>query len=313
MRLADAVRQYLNALLADGHSRHTVRNAKSALKELGGFLQSVGVERIEQLDHDVLLRFREELSWRLTPKGAPLSPRSQAERLGHLRAFCRWMVAQDWLVADPSRRIPRPKKPQQIPKSILEPAEIRQILEQPDLATDAGYRDRVLLEVLYATGIRREEVARIKIEDVDTEAGYLIIREGKGRKDRVVPIGETTAKLIDTYVAGVRSDWIGADRDPHLFLNRFGRGMDPNAVWHVVKKHARSAKLRKNVSTHTLRHSCATHMLRNGAPIRHIQELLGHAQLSTTQVYTRVTINELKAVHARYHPSERTDEPKGKR
>lgn len=308
MRPADAVRRYLNAMTATGRSPHTVRGAKSALKELVAFLGTAEVDHVEQINHDVLLRYRETLSWRLTHKGAPLSPRSQSELLGHLRAFCRWMVAQDWLVADPSKRIPNPRKPQQLPKAILDEAEVQTILAQPDLHTATGYRDRVILEVLYSSAIRRAELAHIQLDDVDTGHGFLIVRKGKNRKDRAVPIGANVCALLDSYIAGVRADWPGAGQDRHLFLNRFGQGMGPNAVWQVVRKYSRAANIDRAVSTHTFRHSCATHMLRAGAPIRHLQEMFGHASVETTQVYTRLTITDLKAVHRRYHPRERDGE-----
>lgn len=310
MELTDAVRQYLNAMTAQGRSRCTVRSAKSALKEIVAFLKALAVTRIEQLDHDALMQYREELSWRLTPQATPLAPRSQAELLGHLRAFCRWLVAQDWLVSDPSKKIPNPKKPQQLPKAILEPREIDKILAQPDMTTALGFRDRVILEVLYATAMRREESANLLLEDIDTESGYVVIRQGKGRKDRVVPIGVQVCRLIDTYVTGVRADWVSSANDAHLFVKRCGQKLDPNAIWRVVRKYAAAANLSKPVSTHSFRHSCATHMLRNGAPIRHIQELLGHASLETTQVYTRITINDLKAIHQRYHPREQQETAK---
>ncbi len=304
MLLSDAVRRYLNAMVASGGSPHTVRGAKSALKELAAFLDSAGVTEVERVDHEALLRYREELSWRLTRKGTPLAPRSQSELLGHLRAFCRWMVAQDWLVSDPSKRIPNPRKPRPLPKAILDESEVQRILAQPDLHTPKEYRDRVILEVLYSSAIRREEVAHLQLNDVDTEHGFLIVREGKNRKDRAVPIGAGVCSLLQTYIAGVRADWIGAARDRHLFLNRFGQSMGPNAVWHVVRKYARAAKIDRTVSTHTFRHSCATHMLRAGAPIRHLQEMLGHESIETTQIYTRLTITDLKAAHRRYHPRE---------
>lgn len=308
MQLSNAVRRYLNAMTATGRSPHTVRGAKSALKELVAYLSAADVAHVEQINHDVLLRYRETLSWRLTEKGTPLSPRSQSELLGHLRAFCRWMVAQDWLVADPSKRIPNPRKPQQLPKAILDETEVQRILAQPDLHTATGYRNRVILEVLYSSAIRRAEVAHLQLDDVDTGHGFLIVREGKNRKDRAVPIGAAVCVLLVTYIAGVRADWPGADRDRHLFLNRFGQGMGPNAVWQVVRKYIRAANIDRAVSTHTFRHSCATHMLRAGAPIRHLQEMLGHASIETTQVYTRLTITDLKAVHRRYHPRERDGE-----
>jgi integrase/recombinase XerD len=307
MQLADAVRRYLNASLAEGKSVLTIRNARTAFKELIAHLANLGIERIEDLTHDALMAHREELAWRMTAKGTPLTARSQIERLGHLRAFCRYLVREDWLLADPSARLPNPKKPRALPRAILEEKEVSRILQQPDLRTARGYRDRVILEVLYSAALRREEVANLKTQNVDTATGYAHVREGKGGKDRVVPIGRNVCALIETYLAGVRGDWPNAQATDYLFLNRWGKRMDPNAVWAVVRKYAKQAGIKKPVSTHTFRHSCATHMLRAGAPIRHLQEMLGHAQLTTTQVYTRLTINDLKAVHGKYHPREQAE------
>ena len=191
MKLDDAIRQYLNAMNAMGRSPHTIRGAKSALKELNNFLQALDVSHIEHLDPDTLMHYREELAWRLTSKGTPLSPRSQSECLGHLRAFCRWLVDHDFLVGDPSAKIPNPKKPQTLPKVILDLKDVQKLFKQPDMTTATGYRNRVILEVLYSTAIRREETANIKLQDLDTEKGYLMIRQGKGQKDRVVPMGES--------------------------------------------------------------------------------------------------------------------------
>jgi integrase/recombinase XerD len=304
MLLADALRRYLNQLLAEGRSRHTVRDAKSALRELLAFLDGLGVADVGQLDHDTLLRYREEIAWRLTPKGTPLTVRSQLELIGHVHGFCRFLVAHGWLLADPSAKIPRPKKPRRLPRAIMDAKEVESILAAPDMTASRGYRDRVMLEILYSTAIRREELAKLHLNDIDPDGGYVFIREGKGRKDRVVPLGKSVCALLQNYLIVIRPDWIGADRDKHLFLNRWGKGMDPNAVWHVVRKHARAAGIDKPVSTHTFRHACATHMLRNGAPIRQLQEMLGHASLETTQLYTRVTINDLRAMHSRFHPRE---------
>ena len=172
MTLTDAIRQYLNAMITMDRSPHTIKHAKSALKGLHLFLQQLDVKDIEHLDHDTLMHYREELAWRLTPKGRPLALRSQSELLGHLRAFCRWLVTNDLLVGDPSEKIPNPKKPHQLPKAILEPKEVRKILQQPDMSTATGYRDKVMLDLLYSTAIRREEVANIKLDDLDTETEH---------------------------------------------------------------------------------------------------------------------------------------------
>ena len=310
MQLTDAVRRYLNTQLAEGKSRSTAKNAKAALKHLCAFLESMQVTTVAELDHDTLMAYREEVAWHVTPKGTPLSARSQSECLGHLRAFCRFIVREDWLMADPSLRIPNPKKPRPLPRAILEQKEVQAIMAQPDMRTARGQRDRVILEVLYSTAMRREEVSNLKMADVETATGYVHVRQGKGGKDRVVPLGKSVCALIDTYVAGVRDVWPNAEATDYLFLNRWGNRMGPDSVWAVVHKCVQWAGIKKPVSTHTFRHSCATHMLRNGAPIRHLQEMLGHVSLETTQIYTRITINDLKAVHGKYHPRENSDEKK---
>lgn len=307
MLLSDAGRRYLNAMMAEGRSRHTIRNTKSALKELTAFLATLSIEHVEQMSQDALLRYREELSWRQTSKGTQLCSRSQSERLGSLRALCRWLVSQDWLVTDPAKRIPNPRKPRQLPKAIMDPQEVDRILSLPNMRSPTGYRDRVILEVLYSSAIRREEAARLLLADVDMENGFLTVRQGKNGKDRAVPIGADVCRLLESYIAGVRAEWLRADEDAHLFLNRYGYGMEPAAVWHVVRKYARAAGIEKTVSTHTFRHSCATHMARAGAPIRHLQELLGHESIETTQVYTQLTITDLKVAHKRFHPREQGD------
>lgn len=304
MPLADALRRYLNQLLAQGRSRHTLRGARSALKQLMAFLDSIGIAAIAHLDHEALMRYREELAWRLTAKGTPLSVRSQLELLMHIAGFCRYLAAQGWLLADPSKNIPRPKKPRRLPRSIMETKEVERMLAAPDTTTLRGYRDRAILEVLYSTALRREEVANLLIDDIDTDGGYVYVREGKGSKDRVVPLGQSVCDLVKSYLTGIRPEWVNAAKGKHLFLNRWGKGMDPQAVAQVVHKYARRAGIEKPVSTHTFRHSCATHMLRNGAPIRQLQEMLGHASLETTQIYTRVTINDLRAMHSKFHPRE---------
>jgi integrase/recombinase XerD len=308
MQLTDARRLYLNHMLASGRSDCTVRGAKSALKQLLAFLTTLGVHLVAQLDREALMRYREELAWRLTAKGVPLAVRSQLELLGHVATFCRFGVDQGWWLTDPSATIPRPKKPSRLPRSTVDHNEVERLLASPDVGTLRGFRDRVMLEVLYSTALRREELANLLLEDLDVEGGYVFVREGKGSKDRVVPIGASVCDRLRSYLVEIRPQWPGLGTDRHVFLNRWGRGMGPNAVWAVVHKHARRAGLAKPVATHTLRHACATNMLRNGAPVRQLQEMLGHASLETTQLYTRVTINDLRAMHAKFHPSEQVSQ-----
>jgi integrase/recombinase XerD len=304
MLLTDAIRHYLNALLAQGSSLSTRINAKGALGHMQRFLSHLQVHTVAQLHHDALLQWREEIAWHTTAKGTPLAARSQGELLGHLRAWCRWLVREEYLLIDPSARILNPKKPQQLPRAMLERTEIVTLLKQPDLRTLTGYRNRVILEVLYSTALRRMEIANLKVYDVEPHSGYLTVRQGKGGKDRVVPLGAQVCRLMESYLLGIRCAWVQAQKTDYLFLNRWGQRMDPNAVWAVVHKYAKLAGIKKPVSTHTLRHACATHMLRNGAPVRYLQEMLGHQSLETTQGYTQVTINDLRAAHAQFHPRE---------
>lgn len=308
MLIREAIRQWQNHAALAGRSPLTLRGARSALKQFAEFMESEGIHEIARLDGTALLRYREDLSWRLTAKGTPLQIRSQLELLGHVSVFCRFLVERGWLLADPSRDLPRPRRPQRLPKAIVDLGELEHLLSLPDLQTLRGYRDRVMLEVLYSTAIRREELANLCVDEIDLESGYVFVREGKGSKDRVVPLGRSACDWLRSYLRGIRPDWpglkSGAQADRHVFLNRWGKGMTPNAVGAVVRKYAAMAALEKPVSTHGLRHACATHMLRNGAPIRQLQEMLGHASLETTQLYTRVTINDLRDMHARFHPRE---------
>jgi len=150
-------------------------------------------------------------------------------------------------------------------------------------------------------------MAYIKLHDLDLSSGYIRIN-GKGGKDRVVPVSQRVCDLVKNYILGVRPSFLQGDDPGYLILNRWGGQMDPNGIWQIVKRCVYLAGIKKNVTTHTFRHTCATHMLKNGAPVRHIQEMLGHESLESTQIYTRVTINDLKKIHTQYHPLETTEE-----
>lgn len=313
MRLTEAIASYLHAMTLEGRSPCTIRNACCALRELAGFMAGLSIGNIERITHEAMLEYRARLAQRPTARGTPLSPASQCEHLGCLRSFCRWMVAQAWLAADPMQRVPQPRRRRQLPRAILEPEEVALLCSLPDMRTAAGYRDRVILEILYSSALRRAEVANLALDDLDTRRGYLFVRQGKNGKDRVVPVGRQVCDLINRYVAEVRPGWPRLGGGARLFLNRFGHGMHPIGVWHIVRKYVRRAAIDKPISTHSFRHSCATHMARAGAPIRHLQELLGHASVETTQIYTQLTINDLKDAHRRFHPREQACRRQGVR
>ena len=265
------------------------------------FLEAEKIFRIEDLTREVLEEYQQELAFHLTAKGSLLSPLTQSRTLTMIRGFTRFLREKDYLLHDPGESLKLPKKPKRLPKVILSQSEINKLLNAPDIQTNKGYRDRIILEILYDTAIRRAEVAHIKIADLDLKAGYIHVL-GKGNKERIVPLSKSVCELTQNYIIFVRPAYIAQD-DGYLILNYQGQKLSETAIWKIVRHYADLARIKKTVTTHTLRHTCATHMLRNGAPVRHLQEMLGHASLDSTQVYTRVTINDLKKIHAKYHPS----------
>ncbi len=304
MKIRTLIPGYLEELKVLNRSPLTIRNIRNALKQMVLFLESEGVVDLEQLNHEALALYQEELTYRLTDKGKQLSVRTREKYLCSIRGFTIYLYEKDYLAANLSKGIKLPKQPKRLPKVILDAAEIKKLLAAPNMQTNDGYRNRIILEILYDTGIRAAEMAAIKTRDLDLTNGYLTIRSGKGAKDRVVPISTRVCKLINTYLLMVRSVMLQGKDKGYLVLNRWGTKMTPTAVWAIVKRCTELSGIKKNVTTHTFRHTCATHMLKNGAPIRHIQELLGHESLESTQIYTKVTINDLKEIHAKYHPGE---------
>jgi len=303
MTIRELIPIYLKHLKTLGRSYYTIRGAKYGLADLAGFLEEEKAPCLEDLTSDILYEYQQELAFRLTAKGRLLSLRTQGQSLGIVKAFTRFLKQKEYLVDDPGEAIKLPKKPKRLPKVILSSNEIQKLMDAPNIRTNKGYRNRIVLEILYDTAIRRSELSGIKINHLDLNAGFIHVR-GKGDKDRVVPLSNRVCRLVENYIMMVRPEFLQGKDTGHLILNRWGQKMDPNSIWAVVKRCAYLAGIRKNVSTHTFRHTCATHMLKNGAPVRHLQEMLGHESLESTQLYTRVTINDLKKIHAKYHPSE---------
>jgi len=303
MTIKELIPIYLKHLKTLGRSYYTIRAAKYGIKDLVQFLEEEKAPHLDELTSDILYDYQQDLAFRLTAKGKLLSLRTQGQSLGVVKAFTRFLNEKDYLVSDPGKSIKAPKKPKRLPKVILSETEIKQLMNAPGTQTNRGYRNRIILEILYDTAIRRSELSDIKINNLDLKSGFIHVR-GKGDKDRVVPLSERVCTLIENYIMMVRPELLQGKDTGHLVLNRWGQKMDPNGIWAVVKRCTALAGIRKTVSTHTFRHTCATHMLRNGAPIRHLQEMLGHESLESTQIYTHVTINDLKAIHGKYHPSE---------
>lgn len=305
MKIIDLVVLYLQHLAILGRARLTIRAAKYGLRDFTRFLEEMDVFYLSELSAGVVSEYQQELAFRLTSKGTLLAIRSQGQLLAVAKNFTKYLKDEEYLLSDPGEKIQLPRKPKRLPKVILSTTEMRQLMKGPDLRSNTGFRNRIVLEILYDTGIRRAEMAGIKTRDLDLDGGYIHIRSGKGDKDRVVPLSTRVCDLVRSYLLSVRPSFIQGKDHGFLILNRWGERMNANGIWAIVKRCAVQAGIKKNISTHTFRHTCATHMMKYGAPVRHVQELLGHESLESTQIYTRVTINDLKEVHARCHPGER--------
>jgi integrase/recombinase XerD len=227
-------------------------------------------------------------------------PRSAARFVAAFRRFYRWLLREARIATDPTLNLVAPKLPRALPKSLPE-SDVTALLDAPDLTTDAGLRDRAMLEVLYATGLRVSELVGLKLASVNLHDG-IVRTTGKGGKDRLVPMGQIAIDWLRRYLADARPALLGAVLNDALFVNARGEDLTRQAFWYRLKQHARRAGLAATLSPHTLRHAFATHLLNHGADLRVVQMLLGHADISTTQIYTHVARERLKALHKTHHP-----------
>ena len=228
-----------------------------------------------------------------------VGPRSRARALSAVKMFHRFLMIENYCATDPTSVIDAPKIVSKLP-DVLQGREVEMLLAAPAGDDTIDLRDRAMLHLLYATGLRVSELVALKMRDVNLTAGYLLTM-GKGNKERLVPIGETARRMVGDYVSAIRVRFQGAELQ-HLFISRLGKRMTRQSFWNIIKKRAREAGLMKVISPHTLRHSFATHLLENGADLRSVQVMLGHADLSTTQIYTHVTRERLKRLHQEHHP-----------
>lgn len=223
-----------------------------------------------------------------------------ARRLAALKAFYQFLLRERRINQDPTANLESPKLEKRLPK-VLTVREVERLLAQPDPAQPAGMRDRAMLELLYATGIRVSELVSLSVVDVNLEMGYIRC-SGKGAKERIVPLGSLAIQSCTEYLERARGRLVKHESEEALFVNHHGHRLTRQGFWKIVKKYADDAKIEKEITPHTLRHSFATHLLENGADLRSVQEMLGHADISTTQIYTHVTKGRLKEVYARTHP-----------
>ncbi|MGD0916202.1 MAG: site-specific tyrosine recombinase XerD [Thermodesulfobacteriota bacterium] len=287
--------QYLHYLVVEkGLSKNTIEGYQLALNRFLGHLRKKGIQEIGDVKKFDIRAFL------LVLRKKGLSAKTLARDLSAIRTFFQFLIQEEILEVNPVEEIESPKMTKTLPE-ILTLREVEQLLEQPDLRTPLGIRDRAMLEVLYATGMRVSELIRLPVNQVNLESGYVVIY-GKGSKERMVPLGSEAMKWVHLYLQTVRERLAKGKESHFLFITRSGRGMSRQRFWKNLKARGLKAGLRKRVTPHLLRHSFASHLLERGADLRSVQMMLGHVDISTTQIYTHVTGERLKKIHQRYHP-----------
>ena len=287
--------QFLHYLVVEkGLSKNTIEAYSHGLNRFLGYLRKKGTREwaeVSKFEVRAFLLF-------LKKKG--LSTKTVVRNLVAIRTFFKFLTQEGFLELNPVEELESPKVAKTLPE-ILSLKEVEQLLEQPNPQTPLGTRDRAMLELLYATGMRVSELTQLPTQQINLEGGFVLLY-GKGSKERIVPLGKEAMKWVDLYLKTAREKLAKGRESPTLFINRSGKGMSRQRFWKSLKAYGQRAGIRKRITPHLLRHSFATHLLERGADLRSVQMMLGHVDISTTQIYTHVTGERLKKVHQRYHP-----------
>ena len=286
--------------VAIGLSPYTAGIRKSALSHFIQWCHGHAIDAPTAITRNLLEAYQFHLVEYRKANGEPLEVSTQATRLNPVKAFCKWLVRNRLLEFDPSRELILPRLPKRLPRRVPTVTEVRTIVSAAGLETPLAIRDRAIMETLYSTGVRRMELANLRTIDVSLDASTVLVRSGKGRRDRVVPLGASAREWIEYYLREIRPRFEGGLDRGELFLTEYGEPFRRNRLGDRLRPYVARAGLPG--ACHIFRHACATHMLENGADIRFIQAMLGHSQLSTTEIYTQVSISKLKEIHAATHP-----------
>jgi integrase/recombinase XerD len=300
--LLAAMRRYLEHRAVLGANENALQQLERYIRDFMDWGEARGVTHPQQVTRPILERYQRHLHHYRKKNGEPLSIVSQKTAIAPLRGLFKWLTRQGEIPANPAADLELPRHVHRIPRAVLTVEEAERVLALPALDTLSGLRDRAILEVLYATGVRRMELVRLCVEDLDFERGLLLVREGKWKKDRFVPMGERAVYWVQQYLQEVRPrlSWDATVRE--LFLGQEGYALGINQLSNRVSAYVRAADLGKKGGCHLWRHTMATLMLEGGADLRFIQAMLGHSDLSTTQIYTHVAVGQLARVHALSHP-----------
>lgn len=291
----ELVQRFLDHVAVErGLSNHTIKAYARDLAKFADFLAKRRIVGASEIDEPCMVAYLATLN------KEQYAAASLARSMSAVRSFIKFLLSEQEITKSPLRSIPSARPARRLPKS-LDVDEISRILDAPDPREELGLRDKAMLETLYATGLRVSELISLKVDDLDLDAGYLRC-VGKGDKERVVPLGGVAAKWINDYCAKARGKLAKHGRSEYLFLTVRGGPMSRVMFWKIIKRRAAQANIKKKITPHTLRHSFATHLLERGADLRSLQEMLGHASIATTQVYTHVTRDHLRQIYKESHP-----------
>ena len=298
--------RYNEAMKLRNYSDSTLHRRESDIRRFVGWCEERGLDTPQDVTKPILESYQKHLYYTRQNNGDPLAPSTRNHYITSIKQFFKWLTRENHLLYNPASELVVPKQNPSLPV-VLTTEEIDQLLLQPNLNTPYGVRDRAMIELLYSTGIRRSELINLKLHDISIPRQTLYVREGKGNKDRLLPIGERATQWLERYVLTIRPQLIIDINDATLFLNDYGEAFRDSKLGDRVKRYMKHAGINAAGSCHLLRHAMATHMLENGAELRFIQAMLGHTDMRATQMYTHVSIRKLQEIHTATHPARPED------
>jgi integrase/recombinase XerD len=295
--------RHLEWLAVQHYSQATIRGREHFLGLFLHWCQQRDLRQPQEITRPILESYQRSLHRTKKINGKPVSANALGNHVYALRGFFKWLAKSRHILYNPAAELEIPKRQKRLPRYTLTVGEVEQVLAVPDTDNPLNLRDRAILETLYSTGIRRAELIGLHASDLDYERKVLAVRQGKGNKDRIVPIGERAIVWIQRYLDEVRPEHVLGEDEGTLFLNKNGKPLDMRGLSRRVGQYVKAAEIGKDGACHLFRHTVATLMLENGADIRYIQEILGHASVKTTQIYTQVSIHQLRQVYSQTHPA----------
>ena len=306
MSFDELLTKYLGWLQIRNYSPRTVSDYGYNLGSLFRFLEQKALTDVQGITTATLTDFQRWFYYQPTKRGQARGVVNQNLVLATVKSFFRFLKNEGFIHGNPAEAVEYAREPRSLPRNVLTPKEANRIIDSIDTTTALGYRDRTILEVFYATGVRNQELRNLTVADANLEEELLRVNGGKGGHDRVVPLSRVACKFLETYIKGIRPQLVGGKATDRLFVSLRGNPIDAHTVGDVVKKYARLASVKKHVTPHVWRHTCATHLVKNEANLRHVQDILGHRSLHTTERYLSLTITDLKEAHRKFHPREKS-------